>query len=88
MNELEKLITSGTPIKPSDFPPQHNGERFRVRELGNEWQVYGIGVVNVCTCTSKSMAEMIQKSLELMPKVTVTVGDDGFDAYYVHLDGE
>ena len=64
LDRLERLIIDGGPITPSDFPRQHNGQRFQVRVLGSLWQVYGLGMVHVCLCETEPMASMVAESLE------------------------
>lgn len=61
---IERLLTDGSPITPADFPPQHDGKRFQVRRSGNEWQVYGVGVLHVCMCSDVRLANMVADALE------------------------
>lgn len=61
---IEQLLTDGSPITPADFPPQHDGRRFHVQRCGNEWQVYGVGVLHVCLCPDVRRANMVADALE------------------------
>lgn len=50
-------------MKPSDFKPMHNGERFQVRMLNGGWQVYAAELEHIAMCDSAEMAGMIAKCL-------------------------
>lgn len=50
-------------MKPSDFKPMHNGERFQVRMLNGEWQVYSTGLKHIALCDCQKIADMIAKCL-------------------------
>lgn len=50
-------------MKPSDFKPMHNGERFQVRMLNGEWQVYGAELEHIALCDCAEIADMIAKCL-------------------------
>lgn len=51
-------------MKPADFKKQHNGQRFQVRRLGHEWQVYANGLTHIALCSRPEIADMIANSLE------------------------
>jgi hypothetical protein len=61
---IEQLLTDGSPITSADFPPQADGRRFQVRVLNGGWQVYGLGLIHVCCCTTEGMADMVADALE------------------------
>lgn len=55
-------------MKPSDFEPMHNGERFQVRQVSvmggrSEWQVYADGLQHIASCCRAEIADMIAKCL-------------------------
>lgn len=55
-------------MKPSDFNPMHNGERFQVRQISvmagrTEWQVYADGLQHIALCGSPDIADMIAECL-------------------------
>jgi hypothetical protein len=54
-------------MNPSEFPQFRHGDgrRFHVRSLDDAWQVYGLGLRHVCTCSTGEAARMIADALDL-----------------------
>lgn len=59
-----EVVKLASRAETADYPPQHDGKRFHVRELGSEWQVYGYGLLHVCMCDNREVADMISEALE------------------------
>lgn len=52
-------------MRPSDFRRYHHshGERFQVREMCGQWEVYGT-LGSVCMCLTAEAADMVADALE------------------------
>lgn len=60
--KVEDVIVTEIP-SPSEFTPMHNGDRFQVRILSGQWQVYGSELEHIALCDRSDYAGMIARSL-------------------------
>lgn len=51
-----------------DYPRNcyNDNKRFNYREIGKEFQVYGLGLKHVCICNMEETAIMVMNALELV----------------------
>lgn len=50
-------------MKPLDFEPQGDGNRFHYRILNREWQVFGKDLAHICMCQFEEEASMVCDAL-------------------------
>lgn len=61
-----RKVLYGLPVTPAEFPPfvRDDGRRFHVRAPVPAGRFYGLGVIHVCRCQTKRLAEMVASALE------------------------
>ena len=66
--KVEDLIVTAVP-SPSEFTPMYSGDRFHVRAMNGEWQVYASELEHIAMCSRKDIADMIAQNLNQSARI-------------------